>query len=141
MIEIKISGGSAVEIGNEVAILHGLMNGEHVTPAAPKTVGSPEIAVVTSEPAPVAPVTTRPVTPFAPTPEITATPSPPVVPTTTSSYTQDQLAYAAAALMETGKQEALIALLGQFGVKALTQLPQDQYGAFAMKLRELGATI
>ncbi|WP_188732770.1 hypothetical protein [Oceanobacillus neutriphilus] len=63
------------------------------------------------------------------------------VPTTPTSYTQDQLAVAAQHLMDQGKQNDLFGLLNQFGVQALTQLPQDQYGNFATKLRELGANL
>ena len=53
----------------------------------------------------------------------------------------DQLARAASQLMDAGKQNELVQLLGQFGVQALTALPQEQYGTFATKLRELGANL
>lgn len=63
------------------------------------------------------------------------------VPTTQSTYSMDQLAVAATQLMDAGKREQLMQLLAAFGVQALTSLPQEQYGAFATKLRELGANI
>lgn len=63
------------------------------------------------------------------------------VPTTETLYTLDQLAQAAARLMESGKQDQLFALLGSFGVQALTALPKEQYGVFATHLRGLGAAI
>ncbi len=63
------------------------------------------------------------------------------VPTTTQTYTQDQLAVAATQLMDAGKLQELHGLLQQFGVQALTQLPKKQYGAFATALRQMGAKI
>lgn len=66
---------------------------------------------------------------------------PGAVPTVEQTYTMDQLARAASQLMDAGKQAELVQLLGQFGVQALTALPQEQYGTFATKLREMGAKI
>lgn len=63
------------------------------------------------------------------------------VPTQAPTYTMDQLAVAATQLMDSGRQQELLDLLASFGIQALTQLPKDQYGAFATKLRELGAKI
>ncbi len=63
------------------------------------------------------------------------------VPTTAPSYTQDQLAVAATQLVDAGRRVELVNLLAQFGVGALTLLPQEQYGAFATALRQMGAKI
>lgn len=63
------------------------------------------------------------------------------VPTTTQTYTMDQLAVAATQLMDAGRQNELIGLLQSFGVQALTMLPKEQYGAFATQLRAMGAKI
>lgn len=63
------------------------------------------------------------------------------VQTAAPSYTADDLARAAMTLMDSGRQGDLINLLAQFGTEALTQLPQEQYGAFATALRGLGAPI
>jgi hypothetical protein len=63
------------------------------------------------------------------------------VPTVTATYTIDQLAYAASPLLDAGKLPELQALLNQFGVNMLTELPAEQYGAFATALRGLGAKI
>ncbi|RKL69086.1 hypothetical protein CR203_03325 [Salipaludibacillus neizhouensis] len=57
------------------------------------------------------------------------------------AYTMDQLAVAATQLVDQGKREELVSLLESFGAQALTALPQEQYGAFATKLREKGAKI
>lgn len=64
------------------------------------------------------------------------------VPTSASQYTLEQLAVAATQLMDAGRQQELVNMLNHsFGVQALTQLPKEQYGAFATKLREMGAKI
>ncbi|PCN44493.1 hypothetical protein B9C88_09775 [Brevibacillus laterosporus] len=63
------------------------------------------------------------------------------VPTTTQTYTMDQLAVAATQLNDAGRRAELVSLLSSFGIQALTALPQEQYGAFATKLREMGAKI
>lgn len=70
--------------------------------------------------------------------------TPPVqqsVPTTTPSYTLDDLARAAMTLMDTGRQAELQALLVAFGVNSLPELQPERYGAFATALREKGAQI
>lgn len=63
------------------------------------------------------------------------------VQTSSVTYTPDDLARAAMALMDCGKQQDLIALLGQFGVVAIPELRPEQYGAFATALRGMGAQI
>lgn len=63
------------------------------------------------------------------------------VPTTAPSYTMDQLAKAATQLVDAGRREELLQLLASFGAPALMELPKEQYGAFATKLREMGAKI
>ena len=85
------------------------------------------------------PAQPEPVSPQASTAGAPATPTP--LPTTEQSYTQDQLALAAAQILDAGRQAELIQLLGNFGVQAVTQLPPEQYGAFATSLRGMGARI
>ncbi len=63
------------------------------------------------------------------------------VPTSAPTYTMDQLAVAATQLMDAGRQQELLGLLATFGAQSLMQLPKEQYGAFATKLREMGAKI
>lgn len=67
--------------------------------------------------------------------------APQPVPTSTIQYTQDDLVRAAMPLMDAGKQQELVELLRSFGVFSLPELRQEQYGPFAMKLREMGANI
>lgn len=106
-----------------------------VAPAAPE----PAQTVVpdTQPTSPVAPV--APAAPEAPpiAPETTM----PAVPTQSVSYTHDDLAKAGVKLIEQGKQKQLIALLAEFKVQSVPELPQEQLGAFALRLREMGAQI
>ncbi len=76
-------------------------------------------------PAPVQPPATPPIVPVAAAP----------------TYNRDQIMTAGAALIDAGKINELIGLLNTFGVQAVTQLKQDQLGAFATELRKLGAQI
>lgn len=89
----------------------------------------PQVPV--SAPIPVAPPVTDAAASVMPAAPIAAAPA----------FVLDDLAGAASALMDAGKQSELVALLGQFGVLALTQLPKEQYGAFATALRGMGAKI
>ncbi|AYO30227.1 hypothetical protein D2962_05985 [Biomaibacter acetigenes] len=93
------------------------------------------------KPSPTA-VPTTPISTSQPIPEPVITPAPPTtVPTTPQTYTMEQLAVAATQLVDAGRRMELVALLNSFGVQALTALPKEQYGAFATKLREMGAKI
>ena len=109
------------------------------TPVAPNV--APNVAPVTPAPmapvAPAAPVVAAPVTP-APVAAPTA-----AAPTAAPTYTLAQVATAGATLMSQHPetQEALMGLLGQFGIKAVSELKPDQLPAFAAELRRLGAKL
>ena len=94
---------------------------------------TPEIH--TPEPIAAAPVVSIPVAAPA------AAPAPAVPVTAAPAYTVDQLSQAGAALVDAGKMDALMGLLSKYAVQAITQLPSEQYGAFATDLRGLGARI
>ena len=90
-------------------------------------------------------------TPIAPTVPV-ATPAPtvtpvanvtpaPAVPTSAPQYTLDMIATAGSALIDAGKMDQLMGLLGKFGVASLTELAPESYGAVANELRALGAAI
>lgn len=122
------------------------MQPEKITAAVPT---APTVPVAPAAPA-VSAVSTVPTAPVAPAvPPALAVPTAPVVPaapaaqvpTTAVTYTPDDLARAAMALMDSGKQQELIGLLGQFGVVAIPELRPEQYGAFATALRGMGAQI
>lgn len=124
-----------------------------LTPDEPLPVASyPTAPAPAPAPAPAAPVSPAPVTPTQ-TPAPTATP-PVAAPAPTAgqtsaapgntpapTYTLDQISRAGASLVDAGKMQQLLELLGRYGVQAVTQLQPEQYGAFATELRALGAQI
>lgn len=109
-----------------------------ITPVEPTQTATPVTPVE-----PVAP--TQPATPVAPTtPTQTVTPvapTTPAVPVSEKTYTLEDIQRASAALVQGGKIAQLQALLQQFNAISLAHLSQDNFGAFALKLRELGADI
>lgn len=63
------------------------------------------------------------------------------VPTETPAYTFEQIQVACANLARAGKRTELGNLIEKFGLASLPDLKEDQYNAFALKLREIGGTI
>lgn len=122
-------------------------------PAA-KEATQPEAALTNPTPAVATPATngvptanTSPVNPVS-APPATAAQSSPVnhsSPSNTNAvnYTIEQLSVAGAALCEQGKMPQLIALLGKYGVQAVTQLnpAPETLNAFAAALKALGANL
>lgn len=127
-------------------------NTQPATPTAP--VNPTPAPVATPAQAPGAPLSATPAqtaTPIAPTVPV-ATPAPaaapaanvapaPAVPTSAPQYTLDMIATAGSALIDAGKMDQLMQLLGKFGVVSLTELAPESYGAVANELRALGAAI
>lgn len=103
------------------------------------TASVPTAPAASAPAASVAPVPTAPATPAA-VPTAPVTPAP-AVPTSTHTYTPDELAKAAMPLMDAGKQQELIGLVHQFGASSIPELRPEQYGAFATALRGMGAQI
>lgn len=69
----------------------------------------------------------------------TITPVPLAPPPT---YTLDQLAQAGVAMCQTADgRERAQAVLQQFGISRLTDLPKEKYGSFATALRQAGAEL
>ena len=68
------------------------------------------------------------------------TPVPQAAPTQ-KAITLNDLATAGAGLVDQGKMPQVIALLGKYGVQAITQLQPESFEAFAAELRALGASI
>ena len=108
-----------------------------VAPTANPT--TPAVAPVVALAATTPPVNnaTAPVNTAPSAPTVTA-PSNPV-----ANYTIEQLSIAGAALCEQGKMPQLIALLGKYGVQAVTQLSTapDVINGFAAELKALGAAL
>lgn len=102
---------------------------EYITPAANQFIGQQATTTPVQAPQPVAPTFPTQQAPQAP------------VQTQIPTYTQQDLALAATQLMDSGKQADVLNLIASFGVQALTQLPQEQFGNFATALRTLGAKI
>lgn len=105
----------------------------------------PELPPVQQQQQQAVPTQQAPVTPTqpqaVPTQQAPVQQQPQAVPTSAPTYTFDQLAVAATQLMDAGRMADLQQLLSSFGVQALMELPETQFGAFATKLRELGAKI
>lgn len=57
------------------------------------------------------------------------------------ALTLNDIATAGAGLVDQGKMQQIIELLGKYGVQAITQLQPTQFDAFAGELRALGAAI
>lgn len=130
-ITINVTADSPIEIRE---ILLGLAGGAPpapvnptVAPAATSASGTPPAATPAPVPIsapPAAPVQTL-VVPVAPAP----------------TYSLEQITAAGSALIDAGKMTELVGLLGTFGVQSVQQLQPDQLGAFATRLREMGAQI
>lgn len=82
-----------------------------------------------------------PITPTQNTAPVQTQPVQTAVPTTAKTYTLEDLQRASGALVQAGKIQQLQGLLQQFNAVSLAHLAQENFGAFALKLRELGADI
>ena len=118
-------------------------------PAAPANPTAVPAPVTAPASAPVQAASTSPIadpTPAQPPVQMNAamtapTPAPVVPVTAAPTYTLDQIATAGAALVNAGKMEQLLALLGKYGIQAITHLKAEQFGPFVTELRGLGAQI
>lgn len=92
---------------------------------------------------PVNPVLQTPTTPVQQTAtqaqQVSMAPAP--AQTQAAPITLDAISRAGAALVDQGKMQQIMALLGKYGVQAITQLNANAYEAFAADLRALGAAI
>lgn len=167
MMEMKITVEAPDLAASIIKLAEAIASGPDpnlLTPDEPRPVSSypttPAPAVAAPVAAPAAPVSPAPVTPTAtptpaPGPAVAApaptagpasvtpgnTPAPAVPVTTAPAYTLDQISRAGASLLDAGKMQQLLELLGRYGVQAVTQLQPEQYGTFATELRALGAQI
>ena len=123
--------------------------GSKTQPTAPAAPVNPTPAPTVSAQAPGAPLSAAPAqtaAPVAPTvpvaaPAPTAPAQAPTVPTSAPQYTLEMIANAGSSLIDAGKMDQLMQLLGKFGVASLTELAPESYGAVANELRALGAAI
>ena len=163
MFEINVTV-NAPELAEALNNLAAALNGAKPEPAASKTGKADKPApvppadymppadtapapatpapAVTPAPAPAPAPVQAPVTPAPVQAPVTPAPAPAPVPVAPApTYSRDQIMTAGAALIDAGKINELMGLLNSFGVQAVTQLKQDQLGAFATELRKLGAQI
>ena len=133
----KLGKGSYAGVPQVVTpdIVHPVTPVEPVAPVTPVEPTQPATPTTPTTPA----VPTQPATPAVPTQP--ATPTTPAVPVSEKTYTLEDIQRASAALVQGGKIAQLQALLQQFNAISLAHLSQDNFGAFALKLRELGADI
>ena len=168
MLEMKITitaADLAAAINNLAAALEGKAlrpTAKEGAPVGSAPVAQPETPTVPVNPttAPVAPpaqvitgMPTHTIAPSAPsTPSVTPAVTPAAmptanavptgtVPTAAPQYTIDMLATAGSSLIDAGKMDQLMGLLGKFGVASLTEIKPENYGAVATELRALGAQI
>ena len=88
------------------------------------------------------PVQTAPTQTAVPTQQtVPVQPVQTAVPVAEKTYTLEDLQRASSTLVQAGKIQLLQGLLQEFNSLALTTLPVEQYGTFALRLRELGAAI
>lgn len=146
-LKIKIEADDAVVAAiNNLAEVLGKLGAEKTnTPAADAGVSKAPAPVIplhttaTEAASAVAEAYTVPAVPV--TPPATQAPAAPAIPTAAPQYTLEMISAAGSALIDAGKMEQLLTLLGKYGVDNLTALKPDQYGAMATDLRALGARI
>ena len=126
-------------------------NGEVTIPAGTTaTVQSVEQVVQPTTAAAPQQTAPQPQAQTIPMPQPTAPVPQPQAPTTAQqttaqpqqkALTLNDIATAGAGLVDQGKMQQVIELLGKYGVQAITQLQPTQFDAFAVELRALGAAI
>lgn len=126
-------------------------NGEVTIPAGTTaTVQSVEQVVQPTTAAAPQQTAPQPQAQTIPMPQPTAPVPQPQAPTTAQqttaqpqqkALTLNDIATAGAGLVDQGKMQQVIELLGKYGVQAITQLQPTQFDAFAGELRALGAAI
>ena len=141
-LALAIEGASLNKNGKEVTIPAGttatvqsveqVVQPTTVTPVAPQQTAPAPLASLIPIPQPPAPVPQ----PQAPTPAQQTTAQP-----QQKALTLNDIATAGAGLVDQGKMQQVIELLGKYGVQAITQLQPTQFDAFAGELRALGAAI
>jgi hypothetical protein len=142
-ISIKIEG--LEELTKAIRILAEMTGKQPAAAITAQTVQpGPAPAVQTPPSVPMAPNYGQiPVQPAVTVGMTTQLPASNTVPVTAmpQEYTIEQLQVAAAGLSGTGKMPQLMGILQQFGIQAMTELPRERYGEFAVALREAGAQI
>ena len=114
---------------------------ETPTPAPVAPASAPAPVAPASAPAPVAPASApAPVAPVAQPAAPAPAPSPAPAPAV-KALTLNDISNAGAELVDRGMMPQLVELLGRYGVQTVLMLKPEQYSAFAVELRALGANI
>ena len=167
MLEMKVTLTAAADLIAAINNLAAVLDGKNLKPVA-KASTSAASAPVAQPATPTAPVNPTPTpvaalgAPLSATPAPTATPiapsvpvaapapavtpaanvaPAPTIPTSAPQYTIDMIAAAGTALIDAGKMDQVMQLLGKLGVETLTELAPENYGAVANELRALCAAI
>lgn len=90
---------------------------------------------------PTAPTVAAPVPASAPIPQAQPTPAPMPAQTAPQTYSTQELTLAARPLMESGRQQELIALIAEFGAPSVAAIPENRRAEFAARLRAMGGQI
>ena len=139
MVKVEFTG-SVEEVKKEINdFIEGFVGVDSITTMVKNSVGKKNDTEKKVEEAPAQKL------PIAPAkkeeaPVAVATP----LPTKTAEYTADDLQRIAAAWVAKdieNNRKTMKDLLGKFGVKAITVLPQESYGAFVQELKNLGVDI
>lgn len=149
MLEIKVQLSATDDLIAAVRNLAAALDGktpDHTAAINTAPINTPinptpaQVAQPTATPATMPAIAEMAVTP-ATMPTIAETTAAPAVPTSAPQYTLDMIATAGSALIDAGKMDQLMGLLGKFGVASLTELAPESYGAVANELRAMGAAI
>lgn len=134
--EAQTSAGAIRESVNAVNNMAKAVTANTATKKNDKEPAPAETPTPAPAPAPVAPVAQpTQVQPAAPAPTAPA-PAPAV-----KALTLNDISNAGAELVDRGMMPQLVELLGRYGVQTVLMLKPEQYSAFAVELRALGANI
>ena len=149
-ISIEISNEQLISLLQEQGLINtGTTEKKVIMPSAAEDFSFPSFIPT----APIAPSTSLPVQrpaqiqseasmPVQTVPTAPMHPEAPAAPPTAElQYTIEQLQTAGVALVDAGKRDELQDLFKQLNIESLSELPAEQYGAFALKLKELGAVL
>lgn len=129
--EVTIPAGTTATVQSVEQVV------QPTTAAAPQQTAPQPQAQTIPMPQPTAPVPQ----PQAPTTAQQTTAQQTTAQPQQKALTLNDIATAGAGLVDQGKMQQVIELLGKYGVQAITQLQPTQFDAFAGELRALGAAI
>lgn len=136
--EAQTSAGAIRESVNAVNNMAKAVTANTATKKNDKEPAPAETPTPAPAPAPVAPVAPpTQVQSAAPAPAPTAPAPAPAV----KALTLNDISNAGAELVDRGMMPQLVELLGRYGVQTVLMLKPEQYSAFAVELRALGANI